>query len=162
MQILQSTQYLLLAADRQENDSDYRAGRRAQKRVRCIDPLAPKYGIRRTIGIPLRGWMRLNLPTHRGGNDEICASIGEPFERVRNARQFEGHLVGATGSLQHYHAFPAEVQRKPEHQASDEGNERHDDVVTCDGNDSAGDCDDVVREQMFLPSGVSELTIRAT
>jgi hypothetical protein len=116
-------------------------------------PLTPEHGIRYAFGLSL--WSRLHLKLTPGGrrNRTIRWTISDALESVGDARQLEGNLVRSARPLQNNHSFSAEVESRPEQEANDERYSRQEDVVTCDGDASTGDADQVIREQSFLPAG---------
>jgi hypothetical protein len=79
-----------------------------------IVSLTPKHGIRCVFGISLRGRLLLLLTPRCRGNGIIRRTIGDAFERVGDARQFEGDLIGSGRPFQHNNAFSAEVKNRPE------------------------------------------------
>jgi len=99
--------------------------------------------------------LRLKLTPRRGRDRAIRRTIGDAFERVCNSGQFECNLVGSVRPFQHDDAFPAEVKGGPEQQANHHGYARHKSVVTRDGDTPAGNSNHVIREQSFLPAGIS-------
>src|SRR6266849_4983777 len=119
------------------------------RKMRADVRLATKHGIGNTR-LALRGRLRLLLTLRCGSNRGIRRAIGDALEGVRDAGQLERNLVGSAGPLQHDDPFSAEVKSSPEQQTSRNRYEHHDDVVTRDGDASAGDCNQVVREQSFL------------
>jgi hypothetical protein len=108
------------------------------------DALSPKHGIGNVFGVARRRRLYLLLAARSCRNGIISGAIGDALESVGNARQLEGHLVGPGRSFQHDDAFSAEVESSPEQQASHDGDEHHEHVMTGDGEASAGDGDQVV------------------
>src|SRR5260370_41885528 len=102
------------------------------KEKRPLGPLTPKHGIRFTLGLSLRGRLRLKLAPGRRRDRTIRRAIGEALECVCNSRQLEVNLVGSVRPLQHDNPFPAEVKIGPEQQPNRDGYNRHEPVVTGD------------------------------
>src|SRR6266850_6657286 len=124
--------------------------RRCRKRGRMV-PLTSKHGIGATWRLALRGRLRLLLAPRCGCNRVIRRTIGDALERIRDAGQLERNLVGSAGPLQHDDPFSTEVKRSPEQQSRHNRHENHDQVVARDGDASAGESNQVVREQSFPP-----------
>src|SRR5713101_2038939 len=113
--------------------------------------LTSKHGIRHTSGLSLRRRLHLALTSRGRRNCTVFRTIGEVLECVRNTGQLECNLVGSARPLQHDDPFSAEVESSPEQQADHEGCDSREDIMTCDGDASARDSNQVVREQMSPP-----------
>lgn len=94
------------------------------------------------------------LTSHGRGNRTIRRTIGDPFERVCNAGQLEGNLVGSARSLQQHNPPTTEIERRPENHPDDQRYRRHENIVTRNGEASACDRNHEVREHVFLPVGL--------
>jgi hypothetical protein len=111
---------------------------------RRIAGLSAKHRVSATFRVARRGRLRLLLAARGGGDGVVGGTIGDAFERVGDAGQLEGKLLGSSRALQDDDAFSAEVESGPEEQTHYERNENHKRVMTCDRDAAACDDDQVV------------------
>src|SRR6266852_1684256 len=110
--------------------------------------LSPEHGERNP---PARRFVRLSAGRCR--NDLVHRTIRNAIERVGDPRKFIDDLVGNRRPLQHDRTPPAELLHRPGCRRNDEDDNRQQFFTTCDGDGSAKEMKNMIREQMFLPAG---------
>jgi len=125
------------------------------RETRPLRPLTSKHGIGNASRLSLWRRLRLKLPSRRRRDGAIRRLIGDSLERIGDAGQFERNLVGSVRPFQHDDAFAAEVKGSPKQQTNHHGYARHEYVMARNSDTSARNANHVIREQSFLPAGVS-------
>jgi len=83
----------------------------------------------------------------------VHRAIRDAIESIRDPRQLIDYLVAHRGPLQNHSPPPAKLLHCPGGRRHDENQDRQELFTTCDGDRTAKEMKDMIREQFFLPAG---------